>query len=72
MLGLTQFKIQKGRSTSATITITAVADVNKCAVFCTANGSAYLSSVTTLVVTVLATYGQATVDWQVIEFGGAV
>jgi hypothetical protein len=72
MLGLIQRKIQKGRSGSATVTITAVSDINKCEVFCTANGSAYLSGVTSLVVTVFATYGQATVDWQVVEHGGAI
>lgn len=72
MLGLVQSKIQKGRSASATVTIDEVSDVNKCSVYCTANGSAYLSSTTTLVVTVLATYGQSLVDWQVIEHGGAV
>lgn len=72
MLGLAQIQIQKGRSGSATVTINAVSDINKCAVFCTANGSAYLTSPTTLVVTVLATYGQSTVDWQIIEYGGAI
>lgn len=71
-LGVAQVKIQKGRSGTGTVTVTDVGDISKCAVFCTANGSAYLTSTTSLTVTVLATYGQATVDWMIIEYGGAV
>ena len=72
MLGLIQCKIQTGRSGSATVTIEEVSDISKCSVYCSANGSAYLSSTTTLVITTLTTYGQSTVDWQIIEHGGAV
>lgn len=72
MLGLIQTKIQKGRTTGGTITIEEVSDINKCIVLVDGNGSGYLSNTTTLNVSVLATYGQSTVSWTVIELGGAV
>lgn len=72
MLGLIQSKIQTGRTTGGTITIEEVSDIRKCIVIVDGNGSGYLTDTTHLSVHTLATYGQGTVSWTVIELGGAV
>lgn len=87
MLGLIQTKIQTGRTTGGTITIEEVEDINKCIVLVDGGATGYLSSTTSLVVTLASasyTYyngsatatgtikPQSTVSWTVIELGGAV
>lgn len=75
MLGLIQCKIQKGTTiatTSLAVTITEVSDINKCILI--VNGRAgYASGVFTNTTTITVTSSiSGILDWQVIEFGGAV
>lgn len=72
MLGLIQSKIQVGRTTGGTITIDEVSDIAKCIVLASGGATAYLSTTTSLVVTRDTNNSNGTVDWQVIELGGAV
>lgn len=75
MLGLIQCKIQSGVTAATTdlaVAITPVADVAKCLLF--ANGrsgyaSAYFNSVSSIQIKSSAS---GIVNWQLIEFGGAV
>jgi len=75
MLGLIQCKIQKGTTaatTSLAVTIDPVADINKCLLI--VNGrSGYASGTFTSVDSITVTSSASgIIDWQIIEFGGAV
>ena len=75
MLGIAQCKIQKGTTsatTSLAVVIEEVADINKCLLI--VNGrSGYASGVfdSTTQITVKSS-ASGIIDWQLIEFGGAV
>jgi len=75
MLGLMQTKIQRGTTapiTSLAVTISEVADVNKCILI--VNGrDGYASGIFTSTTSITVTSSvSGIVDWQVIEMGGAV
>lgn len=75
MLGIAQCKIQKGTTvatTSLAVTIDEVADINKCLLIVNSRGG-YGSGVfdSTTQITVKSS-ASAIINWQVIEFGGAV
>ena len=74
-LGIAQCKIQKGTTVATTaldVTISEVADVNKCLLIINSRagyGSGSFVSATKINVRSSAS---AIIDWQLIEFGGAV
>ena len=75
MLGLARCRIQKGTTvatTSLAVAITPVADVNKC-VLIVHGRSGYASGVFNSVSQITVTSSvSGIIDWQLIEFGGAV
>ena len=75
MLGLMQVKIQKGTTaatTSLAVAISEVADINSCVLL--VNGRAgYASGTFTSTTSITLTCSVSSIiDWQIIEFGGAV
>ena len=75
MLGLIQTKIQKGTTaatTSLAVTIDEVADINKCLLIVSGR-SGYASGTFTSKTSITVTSSvSGIIDWQIIEFGGAV
>ena len=75
MLGLIQTKIQKGTTaatTSLVVTIDEVADINKCLLIVRGR-SGYASGTFTSTTSITVTSSASgIIDWQIIEFGGAV
>ena len=75
MLGLIQTKIQKGTTTATTslaVTIDEVADINKCLLIVRGR-SGYASGTFTSTTSITVTSSASgIIDWQIIEFGGAV
>ena len=75
MLGLIQTKIQKGTTaatTSLAVTIDEVADINKCLLIARGR-SGYASGTFTSTTSITVTSSvSGIIDWQIIEFGGAV
>lgn len=75
MLGLLQTKIQKGTTvatTSLAVTITEVSDINKCLLIVRGR-SGYASGTFTSKTSITVTSSTSgIIDWQIIEFGGAV
>lgn len=75
MLGLVQTKIQKGTTvatTSLAVTISEVADINKCLLIVRGR-SGYASGTFTSKTSITVTSSvSGIIDWQIIEFGGAV
>ena len=74
-LGIALCKIQKGTTvatTSLAVAISEVADINKCLLI--VNGrSGYASGTFTSKISITVTSSvSGIIDWQVIEFGGAV
>lgn len=75
MLGLIQVKIQKGTTiatTSLAVAITPVASVSKCLLIVKGRAG-YASGTFTSVSSITVTSSvSGIIDWQLIEFGGAV
>lgn len=75
MLGLIQTKIQKGTTvatTSLAVTIDEVADINRCLLIVRGR-SGYASGRFTSTTSITVTSSvSGIIDWQIIEFGGAV
>ena len=75
MLGLIQTKIQKGTTvatTSLVVTIDEVADIDKCLLIVNSR-SGYASGTFTSTTSITVTSSvSGIIDWQIIEFGGAV
>jgi len=75
MLGLVQTKIQKGTTvatTSLAVTIDEVADTDKCLLIVNSRGGYGSGTFTSTTQITVKSSASAIIDWQVIEFGGAV